>query len=643
MSTDPLDLANRLLAAGVPVVVVPWGGTPPSDWQHLTADRCDLSSYRPGCDALALVGGHGVDLVDEDTKDGGSVDNLPPFKNYGVTRTPTGGRHFVVPSNGVGKMQLTTEDGHVGDYVGGRADGTGRLLGYLPGSVRSKPEHGGRAYVEEEPWAVEDCVASLPDDDLTRVLTACGGSGKARDRHLDDSPEREPALGVHPYAEAAIQEELQRLRDLPSPWHPGAYWDNTTFEVACVLQEFANSGWTGYSPEQALQDLLDNAPADERWGEREHRAKWASALNTVDGGGRRNPDVTAEDEFEVVGTAEVTEPPRGRFTFRDGGAFILDTSPDAVPIWGRGSEVLMAEGEALILAAPQGLGKTTLAQQFALGRCGLLPDLLGYPIEPGKKRVLYLAMDRPKQAARSFRRMVREADRAALNDLLVVWEGPPQEDMAANTDLLAEMCAAANADTVIVDSLKDAALSLSEDGPGAAWNRSRQTALQAGVQVLELHHNRKKQQGVRSAPTIDEIYGSTWITSGAGSVVLLSGHPGDLIVNLHHVKQPADPVGPFQIVHDHDRGATTVYHSADLLALAAATKGGITARDAAAALFDTESPTANDKKKAERRLAKLVSLGQLVVVQEGSAASKTPTKWALADDGGAEFADGTLL
>ncbi|MGN6253361.1 MAG: AAA family ATPase [Marmoricola sp.] len=298
---DARPLARRLLAVGVPVVVVRNGETPPPGWQHLTAAECDLSSYRPGRDALALVGGHGIDLVDEDTKDGGSADNLPPFRRYGVTRTPTGGRHLVVPSSGLGKISpLTTEAGHVGDYVGGRPDGSGRLLGFLPGSVRSKPEHGGRPYVEEEPWDVEECVRSSSDPALVQALARCGGRRAAREQYLDDSPTRDPALGVHPYAAAAVAGELDRLRECSRLGWDGPGWDNTTFEVACNLQEIANSGWSGYTEEQALRDLLDHAPTDAAWGEREHLAKWASALNTVDGGGRREPArATAAEDFAV--------------------------------------------------------------------------------------------------------------------------------------------------------------------------------------------------------------------------------------------------------------------------------------------------------------------------------------------------------
>jgi hypothetical protein len=58
-------------------------------------------------------------------------------------------------------------------------------------------------------------------------------------------------------------------------------------------------------------------------------------------------------------------------------------------------------GEALIIAAPQGLGKATLAEQLALGWIAspATPSLLGFPITSGM-RVLYVAMDRARQAAR---------------------------------------------------------------------------------------------------------------------------------------------------------------------------------------------------------------------------------------------------
>lgn len=339
-----------------------------------------------------------------------------------------------------------------------------------------------------------------------------------------------------------------------------------------------------------------------------------------------------KDELEARGETvpfEPFSPLASSYTFRGGGTFILDTPADPTPLWGEGSQVLLADGEALIIAGPQGLGKTTLAQQLALGRAGFpeYGELLGFSIQPGA-RVLYLAMDRPRQAARSFRRMVGESWRAELDDRLRIWPGPPPHDLAKLPALLAKMCADAGADTVVIDSLKDAAVGLVDDTVGAAYNRARQHAVAAGVQVIELHHNRKQLNGARAErPTIDDLYGSTWLPSGAGSVLLLTGSPGDPIVGLHHVKQPAAEFGPVKIIHDHVTGRSTVWHSVDLVQLATAHPDGLTAVDAAAAMFDTDKPTASEKEKARRRLVSLASAGEIALTDPGDKASNRPARW----------------
>jgi hypothetical protein len=317
--------------------------------------------------------------------------------------------------------------------------------------------------------------------------------------------------------------------------------------------------------------------------------------------------------------------------YKPGGDFILDYPPDPIPVWGAGNDVLWADGESLVIVGGQGTGKSTLAQQLTLGRCGIgeYSDLLGYPIMPDG-RVLYLAMDRPRQIARSFRRMVGDAWREELNDKLTVWEGPPWMDLARNTNLLTVMAGTANAHTVIVDSIKDAALGLSDDEVGASWNRARQKCLRSGVQVAELHHHRKAPNGGRNGrTTLDDAYGSTWITAGAGSVILLTGSAGDSIVGLHHVKQPANEIGPLQLVHDHQDGQTTVWHAADLVQIARTKPGGITAIEAAQALYETDKPTPNQREKARRKLDQLTKRGELVVVAKGDQAFNRPTRWGV--------------
>lgn len=204
-------------------------------------------------------------------------------------------------------------------------------------------------------------------------------------------------------------------------------------------------------------------------------------------------DTVPDHEPDPAAREQNQEPEVPPYEFTPGGSFILDTDPTPQALWGSGDQVLWADGEALINSGPQGVGKTTLTQQLGLGRCGFeeYAELLGFRITPGQKRVLYLAMDRPKQIARSFRRMVGEAWRAELDARLVVWQGPPPNDLARYPSLLLKLCQQADADTVIVDSLKDAALKLSDDDVGAGYNRARQLAIVSGVQVIELHHLRK--------------------------------------------------------------------------------------------------------------------------------------------------------
>lgn len=327
------------------------------------------------------------------------------------------------------------------------------------------------------------------------------------------------------------------------------------------------------------------------------------------------PYVVPEDRQEAEG--EVRHTLAGRML--SGGAFVLDTPARVPAVWGAGSDVLWSEGEALILAGPPGVGKTTLTGQVVRGLLGLQDQVLGYPVAPAARKVLYLAMDRPRQIARSLARHFTQDERQALDEGLVVWPGPPPADLARMPELLLDLATEAGASHVIIDSLKDAAVGLTEDEVGAMYNRARQTALAAGVEVLELHHVVKRGPNGARPSTLADLYGSVWITSGAGSVVLLWGAAGDPIVDLHHLKQPAEPVGPLRVIHDHEHGISQVWQSTDpLVVLRLAGEAGVSAQRLAAAMFETDKPDRNQTEKARRKLTNLVRDG-LAESLEGAA------------------------
>jgi hypothetical protein len=315
--------------------------------------------------------------------------------------------------------------------------------------------------------------------------------------------------------------------------------------------------------------------------------------------------------------------------FTLGGSFVLDIPDTPAAVWGDGDHVIWAEGEALMIAAPQGVGKSTLALQVVRARLGLQDKVLGYSVAQTGGKVLYLAMDRPSQLSRAARRLYTAEDRKVLDDQLVVWKGPPPYDMAVRRDILAMMAKKAGADTVIVDSLKDAAIGISEDAVGAGYNRARQQALAEGVQVLELHHTVKKGTNGAAPDDLAGVYGSTWLTSGAGSVVSLWGEAGDPVVMWRHLKQPSSEVGPFRVVHDHEKGISEVEQAVDIFALIRRNGvQGLTALEYAVALFERPNPTRAQKEKARRRLEGKVNDGHLSRI--GGEAGGGPGRYFLA-------------
>jgi hypothetical protein len=319
----------------------------------------------------------------------------------------------------------------------------------------------------------------------------------------------------------------------------------------------------------------------------------------------------------------------------NGARFILDQPPTIPAIWGHGAQVLWAEGEALMIAGGQGLGKTTLAGQLVRALLGVGDgQVLGAPVHYQGEPVLYLAMDRPRQIARSLGRQFDEADRHALGGL-VVRPGPPAADFAAQPSLLAGMAEDLGARVVVVDSLKDAAIGLSDDQVGASYNRARQALLHSGVQLLELHHVVKRGTNPNGPITaVADIYGSTWLTSGVGSVVLLYGEPGDPIVGFRHVKQPAEEVGPWRLLHDQAAGTLAIEHSVSLVELVRASGvDGLTARAAAAAINEKPNPSRAEVEKARYRLDQLATSGTLVRLDggRGGGGERSPAAWFLTE------------
>ena len=130
--------------------------------------------------------------------------------------------------------------------------------------------------------------------------------------------------------------------------------------------------------------------------------------------------------------------------------------------------------------------------------------------------------------------------------------------------------------------------------------------------------------------SLADLYGSVWIGAGAGSVLLLYGAAGDPIVEMLHLKTPAEEVGPYRLRHDHEHGRTEIFHSTDLLLTAQlAGSRGLTAKQAASVVNEKGDPTPNEIEKARRALDKLVQKGLL---ERTDGSNTVPSVWRATSD-----------
>lgn len=432
-----------------------------------------------------------------------------------------------------------------------------------------------------------------------------------------DAPRPATASGPRPnYAAAAIAGEAQAVREAPEGTRnaqlntsalklgrlvAGGY--ATEDEARAALLEAARHA--GLTPIESAKTISSGLRAGLRSAPRDAGA----ALE------REAPAPTDVTErlaaAGAVATVQVVETPKPDLTtYLRPGAFLLELPERPAPVWGKGDTILWAQGEALMIAGSPGLGKTTLAGQLVRARMGLQPDVLDLPVLEGG-RVLWLMMDRPQQIARSVRRQFTRTELEDHGDRLALGWGPPPADLARHPEMLAELAASAGADTIVVDSLKDAVVKLTDDEQAAGYHRARSIAVTADVQVLELHHMTKRNADGKAPDSLADVYGSAWLTAGVGSCLVLTGDAGDPIVKATHLKQPAEPWGPAELAHDHTRGVTTVHHRVDLVELLAVTKVQ-TADSAARQLFGAEKPSAAQRERARRRLDGLCSQGLAV-------------------------------
>lgn len=237
------------------------------------------------------------------------------------------------------------------------------------------------------------------------------------------------------------------------------------------------------------------------------------------------------------------EPPEGWIRPGiDGETFLLKSDVSITPVWGTEQKPRWASGEPFLIFAPPGVGKSSLAQNLALGRLGVpgFKTVLGEPVAPSMGQVLYIAADRPAQVARSWRRMVTEEDGDLLRGYLRVWPGPIPFSVSKQPDaFLPWIESFEGIKLVVVDSLFNVAPSLTDEDGSARANNAFQQVVAAGIDLLVIHHDRKRQESERKKMSSDDMYGGRAISAGAGAICYLDGEPGSGTFEARWLKTPA--------------------------------------------------------------------------------------------------------
>lgn len=246
-------------------------------------------------------------------------------------------------------------------------------------------------------------------------------------------------------------------------------------------------------------------------------------------------------------------------SMRVSGGHLFDLPADS-PIWGTAEAMYSAEGQAWMICAPDGRGKTSDACQYGKARLGFADSMWGQPVKPlpPDRSVYYFAMDRPRQMMEAFRRGVTPDMRPMLEERLHIHRGPPPLKLswAPGQEWLLREVEQTRAGLVVFDSRKDVGNTL-DGAEVSGFATAVQLLVAADVEVLILHHPHKGRRN--GPPSLEDVSGFREVFSGLGSVLFIdSPKAGDSLVTAHHLKPIREVLPPLRVMRNHATGVSEV-------------------------------------------------------------------------------------
>lgn len=203
---------------------------------------------------------------------------------------------------------------------------------------------------------------------------------------------------------------------------------------------------------------------------------------------------------------------------------------------------LLQRSGLMVLAGEPGVGKSQLSMQFLMAMAMEQSDYLSFPILAGRKG-LFISLEMPTVELKSlFQTMLVDIsveDRKKLDENLYwIDRGENLNFRNQNVRALIEQIIADNhLELVVIDSFSKMGIRKMQDEEQIlemmGWFDHVRSKYNCSIWII--HHNRKSNSD-RKADSMDDVYGSRFITAGATSVVVMSRAKGRNTIKLKFEK-----------------------------------------------------------------------------------------------------------